>query len=89
MTSPARAPDLETARLTGRPFRAEDADLAAEIWGAPETAAWLTPSGLPYEPETIAAKTRRLADHWAEHGFGLLRPVRPRDRRFHRLDRAL
>ena len=61
---------LETERLLLRPFRQDDLDTLAR-WNADPRFMRHMGRGPMSRAETVRAM-RRYADHWREHGFGLL-----------------
>jgi RimJ/RimL family protein N-acetyltransferase len=61
---------LQTARLVLRPFREEDLDDLATLYGDPEVMEFLG-QGRPRTREQTWELLRRALDHWRQHGFGL------------------
>ncbi|WP_157982326.1 GNAT family N-acetyltransferase [Oceanicella sp. SM1341] len=61
---------IETPRLHGRPCRAEDKAHVTALFGTEEIRRWASPPGLVWSAERYATVTRRLAAHWASHGWG-------------------
>src|SRR5262245_4484554 len=64
---------IQTARLTLRPFAAEDAAAHAALYGDPEVTRFL-PGG-PFAPHEVGARSERsrarFSEHWAAYGWGV------------------
>jgi RimJ/RimL family protein N-acetyltransferase len=68
---PTPMPEVETERLLLRMFRPEDGEVMYErLWTDPLVMRYVQPGGWPHPREESAAMMRRLAEVFAERGFG-------------------
>jgi RimJ/RimL family protein N-acetyltransferase len=72
-------PSIETERLVLRGFQAADRAPFAAMNADPEV---MRHFPAPMEPASSDAMLERMAEHWAEHGFGLWAVERREDGRF-------
>jgi ribosomal-protein-alanine N-acetyltransferase len=61
---------IETARLAGRPPRADDVPALLALYGTVEVAARMYPDGRPRTAEQIGPYLEADLAHWRAHGFG-------------------
>ena len=64
---------LDTARLTLRPFTADDAEAHARLYSDPEVTRYLggAASAAQHPKERSARTLEAFLSHWEEHGFGV------------------
>lgn len=64
-------PELQTARLLGRPATDGDMGYLRHILGSPQTMMWLSADGKAADEPRMIDITRSLSSHWKAHGFGV------------------
>ncbi|HLF49323.1 MAG TPA: GNAT family N-acetyltransferase, partial [Methylomirabilota bacterium] len=64
---------LDTARLTLRPFTADDAEAHARLYADPEVTRYLggAAAAAQHPKERSARTIEAFLRHWEEHGFGV------------------
>lgn len=64
-------PELQTARLLGRPVNDGDVGYLRHILGNPQAMRWLSADGQAASDERMHQIAARLSGHWKAHGFGV------------------
>lgn len=64
-------PQMDTARLSGRPVTDGDVSYLRHILGNPLCARWLSADGEPISDGRMQMIASRLSGHWKAHGFGV------------------